>query len=97
MNLETATNCEQCGADLGEPIGSHYVERLIHALDHPEPNTLTLATILLGGDEQGLQALCEKAKTSDDMMLLEAVAEALDNFRSPEAVKTLKNWLNHNG
>ncbi|MCX7969099.1 MAG: HEAT repeat domain-containing protein, partial [Armatimonadetes bacterium] len=69
MNPETAAICKQCGADLDEPVGSDYVERLIHALDHPEPNTRALAATLLGkiGDERGLRALCEKAKTNDDM------------------------------
>jgi HEAT repeat protein len=64
---------------LDEPVGNDYVERLIHALDHPEPNTRALAALLLGklGDERGLKALCEKARTSRDMALLEAVAEAL--------------------
>lgn len=100
MNPETAAICKQCGADLDEPVGSDYVERLIHALDHPEPNTRALAATLLGkiGDERGLRALCEKAKTNDDMTLLEAVAEALGNFPSLEAVETLKKlaesqWL----
>lgn len=100
MNPEIATNCERCGANLDEPIGSDYVERLIHALDHPEPNTRAFAALLLGkiGDERGLQALCEKARTSRDMALLEAIAEALGNFRLPEAVEALKflaqsRWL----
>lgn len=100
MNPETATNCQRCGANLDEPIGSDYVDRLIHALDHPEPNTRSLAALILGkiGDQRGLQALCEKVRTSRDMALLEAIAEALGNFRSPEAVKALKflaqsQWL----
>lgn len=100
MNSETATNCEQCGTNLDEPIGSDYVERLIHALEHPEPNTRSLAALLLGkiGDERGLQALCKKAKVSKDMALLEAIAEALGNFRSPKAIETLRSlaqsrWL----
>jgi PBS lyase HEAT-like repeat. len=100
MNSETATCCQRCGADLDEPVGNDYVERLIHALDHPEPNTRALATLLLGklGDERGLKALCEKAQTSHDMALLEAVAEALGNFSSPDAIAALHHlqqafWL----
>jgi HEAT repeat protein len=100
MNSETAIRCQRCGADLDEPVGNDYVERLIHALDHPEPNTRALAALLLGklGDERGLKALCEKARTSRDMALLEAVAEALGNFPSPDAIATLRHlqrtsWL----
>jgi HEAT repeat protein len=100
MNAETATHCERCGADLDEPIGSDYVERLIHALDHPEPNTRALAALLLGkiGGERALTALCDKAKTSKDMALLEAIAEALENFCSPDAEDALTHlsqspWL----
>lgn len=100
MNSETATRCQRCGADLDEPVGNDYVERLIHALDHPEPNTRALAALLLGklGDERGLKALCEKARTSRDMALLEAVAEALVNFPSPDAIAILRHlqrtsWL----
>jgi HEAT repeat protein len=100
MNAEMATHCERCGADLDEPIGSDYVERLIHALDHPEPNTRALAALLLGkiGDERALPVLCAKAKTSKDMALLEAIAEALGNFCSPDAEDALMHlsqslWL----
>ncbi len=91
MNPETQTHCERCGADLDEPVGNDYVERLIHALDHPEPNTRALAALLLGkiGGEQALTALCAKAKTSKDMALLEAIAEALGSFRSPDAMDAL--------
>ncbi len=91
MNSETKTHCERCGADLDEPIGNDYVEQLIHALDHPEPNTRALAALLLGkiGDERALTALCAKAKTSKDMALLEAIAEGLGNFCSPDAKDAL--------
>ena len=96
MNLETAATCKRCGAILDEPVGSDYVERLIHALDHPEPNTRALAALLLGkiGGERALRALCEKAHTSDDMALLEAIAEALGDLQSQQAFETL-NLLAH--
>jgi len=95
MNKEAATNCERCGAPLDEPVGSDYVERLIHALDHPEPNTRATAALLLGkiGDQRALEALCSKAETSKDMGLLEAVAEALGNFPSQKAVDALAHLL----
>jgi len=95
MNKWDAAQCGQCGALLDEPTGNDFVERLIHALDHPEPNTRALAAQLLGklGDARGMQALCEKAQTSHDMALLEAVAEALGNFRSPESVAALTHLL----
>jgi len=93
MNKEAATNCEQCGAPLDEPIGSDYVERLIHALDHPEPNTRATAALILGkiGDQRALEVLCSKAETSKDMALLEAVAEALGHFPSQKAIDA--DWL----
>ncbi len=95
MNRWEAKQCERCGASLDEPIGSDYVERLIHALDHPEPVTRSTAALVLGqiGDKRGLEALCRKAKTSSDMALLEAVAEALVNFRSLEAICALAHLL----
>ncbi len=95
MNKPTAERCEKCGADLDEPIGSDYIDRLIHALEHPEPNTRAMAAQLLGriGSERGLNALCKKAITSRDMALLEAVAEALGNFRTQEAVWALAHLL----
>jgi HEAT repeat protein len=95
MNKEAATNCEQCGAPLDEPIGDDYVERLIHTLDHPEPNTRATAALILGkiGDQRALEALCSKAKTSKDMALLEAIAEALGNFPSQKAIDALAHLL----
>jgi HEAT repeat protein len=80
---------------LDEPVGSDYVERLIHALDHPEPNTRATAALLLGkiGDQRALEALYSKAETSKDMALLEAVAEALGNFPSQKAVDALAHLL----
>lgn len=95
MNRWEAKQCERCGASLDEPIGSDYVDRLIHALDHPQPVTRSTAALVLGqiGDKRGLEALCRKAKTSSDMALLEAVAEALGNFRSLEAICALAHLL----
>ena len=95
MNKEAATNCEQCGTPLDETIGDDYVERLIHALDHPEPNTRATAALILGkiGDQRALEALCSKAKTSKDMALLEAIAEALGNFPSQKAIDALAHLL----
>jgi HEAT repeat protein len=95
MDKGAATNCERCGAPLDEPIGDDYVERLIHALDHPEPNTRATAALILGkiGDQRALEALCSKAKTSKDMALLEAIAEALGNFPSQKAIDALAHLL----
>jgi len=95
MDKEAATNCERCGAPLDEPIGSDYVERLIHALDHPEPITRGTAALILGkiSDQRALEALCSKAKTSKDMALLEAIAEALGNFPSQKAIDALAHLL----
>ena len=95
MNKEAATNCEQCGEPLDESIGSDYVERLIHALDHPEPNTRATAALILGkiGDQRALDALCSKAETSKDMTLLEAIAEALGHFPSQKAIDALAHLL----
>lgn len=100
MNAGLETRCQRCGANLDEPVGNDFVDRLIHALNHPEPTTRSLAALLLGkiGGERALRALCEKAQTSKDMALLEAVAEALGHFHLPEAIDALTHlaqspWL----
>ncbi|WKU15053.1 HEAT repeat domain-containing protein [Fervidibacter sacchari] len=92
MNKEAATNCEQCGAPLDEPIGSDYVERLIHALDHPEPNTRATAALILGkiGDQRALDALCSKAETSKDMALWK---QSLKRWEISRHKKPLMHWL----
>lgn len=95
-----ARRCYRCGTSLDEPLPGDFVDHLIHALGHPEPETRIRAARLLGqvGDGRAVPALCDWATRSSDMGFLEAIADALGALGSPEAVPVLirllrESWL----
>lgn len=77
---EEARLCPRCGADM-EAVqrGRDFVEKLIAALDHPEPETRARAALILGlrGERRGVAALVRAVREGRDPFLVEAAVEAL--------------------
>jgi HEAT repeat protein len=80
------TVCPACGAD-AEQFSSRrsYVQKLIAALEHPEPQTPVRAAWLLGQVRaaEAVSALVGVVQESSDPYLVEAAVEALGQIGDP--------------
>jgi len=97
--LETDVSvCPACGEEIRQSWeAKDFVEKLIAALDHPEPTTPIRAALFLGkiGDERAVGPLMALAGSSDDVYIVQAAARALGAFATPEAKAFLRSLLNH--
>jgi len=87
-----ATTCPACGAD-AERLSSErsYVQKLIAALKHPEPETPVRAAWLLGQlrATEAVPVLTRVVQESPDPYLVEAAVEALGQIGDPTCRATL--------
>jgi HEAT repeat protein len=87
-----ATTCPACGADV-ERLSSErsYIQKLIAALKHPEPETPVRAAWLLGQVRatEAVPALMRVVQESPDPYLVEAAVEALGQIGDPACRATL--------
>jgi HEAT repeat protein len=87
------TICPVCGADVERLSNERsYVQKLIVALDHPEPQTPVRAAWLLGQLRafEAVPALIRVAQESSDPYLVEAAVEALGQIGDPACRATLE-------
>ena len=89
---EESSVCPQCGLDTVTFYeGKKYVDKLLIALDHPEPETAERAAWILGelGEERAVEKLGIIANTTPDVFLARAAAEALAKIKAPQARELL--------
>lgn len=69
-----------------------FVDKLIAALDHPEPETRALAAMILGwrGEKRGVDPLLHVVLREDDAYLVEAAVEALGRIGDPRCRPALQ-------
>ena len=95
---EDVRRCPECGQDIQAFLRERdYVERLIAALNHPEPETPIRAAWILGriGGERAVEPLISLVtKTKDDYIARTAV-EALARIGTPEAMAFLRTLAAH--
>lgn len=88
-----AAICSACGADV-ERVSSErsYVQKLMAALDHPEPQTPVRAAWLLGQLRavEAVPALVRVVQESPDSYLVEAAVQALSQIGDPTCRPTLE-------
>ena len=88
--------CPRCGADT-EAVQQRrdFVDKLIAALDHPEPETRARAALILGlrGEARGVEPLMRVVCRSDDASLVEAAIEALGRIGDPRCRKVIEAAL----
>jgi len=95
---EDLGRCPQCGADIYEFWNSRdFVEKLILALEHPEPTTPIRTAWLLGRikDPRAVNALKRLAKKSRDVYIARAALEALGQMDEPDIRAFIRTFLTH--
>lgn len=89
--------CPGCGSDIRAMSGEPFKEKLIRALNHPEPETIIRAVKILSvlGETESATRLISLLKKTQDPYIIKAVAEALITF-SPEFKKEILSVLKGN-
>ncbi len=85
--------CPHCGADMEAVQRSRdFGEKLIAALDHPEPETRARAALILGlrGEARGVEPLMRVVCRSEDASLVEAAIAALGRIGDPRCRRVLE-------
>jgi HEAT repeat protein len=95
QEVQANTACPACGADLQAWDRASYDEKLIRALEHPEPTVPLRAATILGerGCVGAVEPLMALARSSRDPYLQEAAAEALGRLGDPRARATLERLV----
>jgi len=90
--------CPRCGVDM-EAVqrGRDFVDKLIAALDHPEPETRSRAALILGlrRETRGLEALIRVVRQARDASLVEVAIEALSRIGDPACRGTVERAATH--
>ncbi len=95
---EDISPCPYCGLDIRAFWDSRdYIEKLILALDHPEPRTPIRAAWLLGklGERRAVQPLIELFKRTKDVYIAQAVVKALCKIDDTVARQFLNTLTTH--
>jgi HEAT repeat protein len=72
--------------------GRDFVDKLIAALDHPEPETRARAALILGlrGERRGVAPLMRIVREAKDALLMEAAVQALGRIGDPRCRAALE-------
>ncbi len=95
---ESATICPKCGDDIAaRQARANYVEKLIAALEHPEPTTPIRAAWILSErrERTAVEPLCRLVRDSADAFIVEAAVEALGKIGDRRALAVLESATQH--
>lgn len=90
--------CPHCGLDIRAFwSGKDWIEKLILALEHPEPRTPIRAAWLLGeiGDTRAVPPLIDLFNRTKDIYIAQAAAQALTQMDDPAAQRFLRTLTEH--
>ena len=89
--------CPHCGFDQNELENESYTQKLIRALNHPEPATPVRAANILSkiNAKEAVPHLLTKLKTETDPFIIEAVVKALLHLE-PEIKIQIEKILGNN-
>jgi len=91
---EDFQRCPQCGLNIGEYSNAKdWVEKLIDALEHPEPETVIRVVGILGTlqNERAVAPLIRLVQKTKDVYIARAAIGALSRFDTPESRRFLKD------
>ncbi len=90
--------CARCGADM-EAVQTErdFVDKLIAALDHPEPETRARAALILGlrRETRGVDPLICVVRRAHDASLVEVAIEALGRIGDPACRGAVERAATH--
>lgn len=94
-NNERDAVCGRCGAALNSDPRGDYADRLIWALNHPEPTVAPRAAWILGRrrDAKAVAPLIAVLESRKDMGVQEAAVVALGQIGDPRALPVLQKLL----
>jgi HEAT repeat protein len=95
---EDIERCPRCGLNISAYYDAKdYVDKLIIALRHPEPETSVRAAWLLGKikDERAVTPLIGLIGETDDVYIARTAVEALGEIGTDGAVRFLNSITNH--
>jgi len=87
--------CPHCGCKVSEYLqAKSYTQRLIEALNHPEPETPVRAAYILGvrRDREAMPFLVAKAENTKDVYLAMTCLDALARIGGQDAVKGIRRF-----
>ncbi len=97
---EDVRACPHCKANLERPtLGHDYAEKLIGALDHPEPTTPVRAAWILGmrREARAVARLAQLVQESEDPYIVEAAVEALGKIGDRAGLEAVRFAAHHGG
>jgi len=95
---ENLTHCPCCGQNINEFWqGKDFVEKLIVALDHPEPETPIRAAWILGEmrEERAINPLISLIERTQDVFIACEALKALGKMDNRRALQFLENVINN--
>jgi HEAT repeat protein len=90
--------CSVCKKAAQEIAGEqNYLDKLMQALHHPEPQTAKRAAWILGelGNAGAVSPLLRALQSSQDIYFMEAVIEALGKIGEPSAASVIEYYCTH--
>ena len=87
--------CPRCGADQSDVDEQSYVEKLIRALRHPEPETPVRAAYILGQMKahEAVPFLLDLGRLSEDIYIAAAAIDALGEIGDSKIVQDIESIL----
>ncbi len=97
--IELASACPVCGADLRALADESYERKLIRALHHPEPTVPIRAAMILGalGSRAAVEPLSDLALSTNDPYIQEAAVTALGRIGDARALPCLSRLSQDGG
>jgi len=90
--------CPHCGVDVDRlTLERDYVQKLIAALDHPEPTTPVRVAWILGvrKETRAIPRLARLVRESDDPYIVEAAVEALGRIGDRTGLEAIRFATQH--
>jgi HEAT repeat protein len=92
--------CPYCKVDVERlTLEQDYAQKLIAALDHPEPTTPVRVAWILGMRKEirAVPRLAQLARESEDPYIVEAAVEALGKIGDPTGLEAIRFAAQHGG
>ncbi len=89
--------CPFCGVDISMYDAHNFEHKLIHALQHPIPETVNIAITILGKlkSKKAVKPLKELFNKTYDPYIQKAILDTLFQIGTPQSLRFIKKMLVH--